>query len=87
MSKTHLATISILVKDRQSHSADVNKLLTENGHLILCRMGINVQRHCIEHCTAIINIIVEADLYKIHELTHQLNDLYGVVAKENVLTE
>lgn len=87
MDKKHLATISILIKDRQNHAPEVNRILTENGHIILSRSGLNVQRHCIEHCTAVITIIVEANAYKIHDLAHQLNDIYGIVAKHNILTE
>lgn len=87
VNKKHLATISILVKDRQENSAAVNQILTENGHLILARLGVNVQRHCIEHCTALITIVVEATAYKIKDLTNELNDLYGIVAKDNILTD
>jgi len=47
MDKKSLATISILIKDRQNHSSEVNRILTENGHLILARLGVNLQHHCI----------------------------------------
>lgn len=87
MNKKHLATISILVKDREAHSPELNQLLTDNGHLILARLGVNVQRHCIEHCTGLIAIVVEATAEEISQLTDQLDQLYGVVAKKNVLTE
>lgn len=79
--KLHLATITILVKDREKNSTAVNRILTENGHLILARLGVNVQKHCIEHCTAIITIIIEAGAMDIAKLTKKLNNLYGIVAK------
>jgi hypothetical protein len=85
--KKHLASITILIKDRQAHSPQVNQLLTENGHLILARLGVNVQRHCIEHCTAVITVVLEASTKEIKDLTEKLNGIYGIVAKKNVMTE
>jgi len=79
--KLHLATITILVKDREKNSTAVNQILTENGHLILARLGVNVQRHCIEHCTAIITIVVEASASDVAKITKKLDNLYGIVAK------
>lgn len=87
MDKKHLATISILVKDREKNSTKLNQILTDNGHLILARLGVNVQRHCIEHCTALITIIVEATVDEIDQMTEKLNNLYGIVAKKNILTD
>lgn len=87
MEKMHLATISILLKDRQQHAPDVNQLLTDNSHLILSRMGVNVQRHCIDHCTAIITVTLEANLEQIATLTEKLNSFDGIVAKTSLLTE
>ena len=81
----HLATITILVKDRHEHSSEVNRVLTENGHLIMARLGVNVQRHCISHCTALITIAVEATAKDISRITKELNNLYGIVAKSCVV--
>ena len=83
--KMHLATITILVKDRQKHSADVNRILTENGHLIMARLGVNVQRHCIENCTAMIVVAVEATAKDVARIAKQLNGLYGIAAKASVM--
>ncbi|OGI25986.1 MAG: hypothetical protein A3J76_03785 [Candidatus Moranbacteria bacterium RBG_13_45_13] len=83
--KLHLATITILVKDRQTHSPEVNKILTKNGHLIMARLGVNVQRHCIEGCTAMITIAAEATTKDIARITKELNNLYGIVAKACVV--
>jgi len=79
--KMHLATITILVKDREKNSPEVNRILTENGHLILARLGVNVQRHCIEHCTAMITISIEASSRDVRRITQELNGIYGIVAK------
>lgn len=85
--KKQLGTITILVGDRQVHAVDVNRLLTENGHLILARLGVNVSRTCVTGCTAMITVAVEATVKEIHDLTEQLDGLYGIVAKSSIVTE
>ncbi len=85
--KKHLATITILVKDRQMHVGDMQKILTENGHLILARLGVNIQRACIEHCTGFITIAIEGTSKEIRDLTKKLDKLYGIVAKACVVTD
>jgi len=85
--KKHLATITILVKDRQTHAADMQRILTEQGHLIMARLGVNVAPMCIEHCTGLVTVAVKGTATEISELTKRLNDLYGIVAKACVMTE
>jgi metal-responsive CopG/Arc/MetJ family transcriptional regulator len=85
--KKHLATISILVKDRQSHAQDVQQILTANGHLVMARLGVNVQRACVENCTGFITVAVEGTVKEIRDLTNKLDGLYGIVAKAVVLTD
>ncbi len=87
LAKRHLATISILIKDRKSHSQDVNRILAEFGEHIVARLGINVQRAGIKHCNAMITIVVEAKIADIHKITMALDSLYGVVARSNIMTE
>ena len=85
--KKHLATITILVKDRQTNSENVNKMLTENSHLIMARLGVNVQRSCVENCTGMITLAVEGTAKEINDLTEKLDGLYGIVAKASIMTE
>jgi len=85
--KKHLATITILVKDRQTNSENVNEMLTENGHLIMSRLGVNVQKSCVENCTGLIAVAVEGTTKEINDLTKKLDGLYGIVAKNNIMTE
>jgi metal-responsive CopG/Arc/MetJ family transcriptional regulator len=85
--KKHLGTISILVKDRQSHAQDVQKILTDNGHLIMARLGVNVQRSCVENCNGIITVAVEGTADEIRGLAEKFDDFYGVVAKSHILTD
>ena len=87
MNKKHLATITILIKDRQMHSREVNEMLTENGHLIMARLGVNVQKSCVEHCTGMITVAVENTAEEINNLTKKLDGLYGIVAKACIMTE
>ena len=86
-SKKHLATITILIKDRQMHSKSVNEMLTENGHLIMARLGVNVQRSCVENCTGMVTVAVKGTTKEINDLTKKLDELYGIVAKANIMTE
>ncbi|MEA3398733.1 MAG: hypothetical protein U9R06_03250 [Patescibacteria group bacterium] len=85
-SKKYLGTITILVKDRQTHAQDVQQILTDNGRLILARLGVNAQRSCVQHCTGLITIMVEGTSYEINRLTKQIDSLYGIVAKAVIVT-
>lgn len=82
-----MGTITILVKDRQTHAGDVQKLLTDHGHIIMARMGVNVQKSCVEHCTGLVAVAVEGTMKEIEDLTAALDGLYGIVAKSCVVTE
>lgn len=85
--KKHLATITILVKDRQMHVGEVQKILTENGHMIMARLGVNPQRQCIDHCTGFIVVAVEGTAREINALTKKIDSLYGIVAKKVIITD
>lgn len=85
--KKHLATITILVKDRQSNVHRVNKLLTDNGNLVMARLGVNIEPRCVEHCTGMITVAVKGTKTEIIKLTKKINKLYGIVAKESIMTE
>ena len=84
--KKHLATITILVKDRQTHVKDVQQILTDNGHLVMARLGVNPQRSCVKNCTGLIAVAVEGTAKEINGLTKKLDELYGIVAKTNIMT-
>jgi len=85
--KKHLGSITILIKDRQTHAKDVNQLLTDNGHLIMARLGVNVQKSCVEHCTGMIAVAVEASAKEINDLAEKLDKLYGITAKASIMTD
>jgi len=85
MSKTILATISILVEDRHNKSAGVNELLTKVGHLIRARMGVNLEPKCSADCLAVITLVAEGTKEEINGLTEKLNALTGVKAQNNLM--
>ena len=85
--KKQLATITILVKDRQTHAKDVQQILTDHGHIVMARLGVNVQKSCVEHCTGIITVAVEGADDEINDLTKKLDGLSGIVAKVNIMTD
>ncbi len=82
-----LATISILTTDRQSSSTDLNKILTEYGHLIMSRLGVNVQRNCFEHCMGLIILAVEGDGPKVSELEQNLKKIPYLNIKMSIMKE
>ncbi len=85
--KKQLGTITILIEDRQTHANDVQNMLTEAGHLIMSRLGVNVQPACVEHCTGLIVVAMAASTKQINDLTKKLNKLYGIVAKASIVTK
>ncbi len=85
--KQQLGTITILVKDRQMHAKDMNQLLTDAGHIIMARLGVNVQPMCVEHCTGLIVVVVKGNTRELKSLTSKLNKLYGIVAKINIVSD
>ena len=84
--KIHVGTISILVKDRQMNAKDLNQMLTENGPLIMARLGVNLQKSCVDHCTCLIVVAVEASAQEINSLAEKIDGLYGIVAKASIVT-
>ena len=86
MEKKRLATVNILVKNRQKNSLEINKVLAENGHLIIARLGVNLQKNCIDNCPAIVVVVVEGKIEKIEELKKIL-DQTGAIIKINFFKE
>lgn len=86
-SKKELGTITILVKDRHAYSPDVNKVLSEQGNLVMARLGVNLQPLCLSGCTGLITVVVQGTLKEIGGLTKKLDSLYGIVAKSLIITK
>ena len=79
--KKYLATLSILVTNRQANVASVNKILTDSGHLVLSRLGVNPNTTCLNHCFGIIVLVLSGDKAKIEKLSADLAKLKGIKAK------
>ena len=84
--KKHLGTITILVKDRHANSPDVNRVLSEQGNLVMARLGVNVQPLCVSGCTGLITVAVQGTAAEVSRLAKKLNSLYGIVAKSIIVT-
>lgn len=87
MTKKYLGTITILVKDRHTYSPDVNKVLSEQGNLVMARLGVNIQPLCMSGCHGLIAVAVQGTVKEINGLTQKLNSLYGIVAKSIIITK
>lgn len=83
----HLATITILIKDRHSQAVDVQKIFTDHGKIIIARLGVNPSRTCIKDCMGIIVLVIEGTTGEIKTLTKKLDDYYGIIAKTSIITE
>lgn len=87
MEKRALGTISILASNRQASSAEMNKLLTEYGHHIMARLGVNVSRKCVENCPGLITLAVDSTREELEEITRKLNAISDIKAELCVMLE
>ena len=85
--KKRLGTVTILVKDRHAFSPDVNRVLSEQGNLVMARLGGNIQPLCIKGCHALIVVAVQGTTKEISGLTKRLDSLYGIAAKNSIITK
>ena len=77
-SKMDLATITILVTSRQTHSPELNKILSDNGHLIMSRLGVNVQPKCIQDCVGLIVVVAKGHKDDLEQLNAQIDAINGI---------
>lgn len=83
----HLATISILMRDRQANVDGLQHVLTENGHQIRTRLGVNLEPTCLAHCLGFIVLVAEGSKEELETLTKKISDLKGVSASLTIVTE
>ncbi|MFA5420792.1 MAG: hypothetical protein WC280_02075 [Patescibacteria group bacterium] len=84
---SQLASITIFTNNRQSSSIKINAVLSEYSHLIMSRMGVNVQRSCTEHCPGMILLAVQGDNTKMEELLLKLRSVEETKAEILVFNE
>lgn len=82
-----LASITILTTNRQQNSSEINRLLTENGHLIISRMGVNVQKACTENCPGMILLALKGEESKILNMLESLNRMDETKAEIHLFQE
>jgi metal-responsive CopG/Arc/MetJ family transcriptional regulator len=80
-----LASITIFTTNRQGNSKELNQLLTDYGHHIMSRLGVNVQRQCTSNCPGLIILAVEAEGSIINELCDKLNQIGEIKAEKVIL--
>ncbi|HNV97064.1 MAG TPA: hypothetical protein PKL13_01975 [bacterium] len=85
MIKQQLATISILVKNRQINSESLNKLLSLNGHIIMNRLGVNVEPMCVSNCFGLIILVVKSNLGQIKKFETELKKIKGLTIKISIM--
>ena len=76
-----LVSISILSTNRQETSARLNQVLTDNGHLIMSRLGVNVQKNCTEHCPGMIVLVLKGEIEKIKKFIEELEAISDLEVK------
>ena len=83
--KKYLATLSLVVTDRQANVAGVNRILTNHGHLIMSRLGVNPNQACLAHCLGIIILVLSGEKTKMQKLVTDLNRLKGIKTKLSIM--
>jgi len=80
MENSKLATVSILIADRHNNSVEVHKILSESGHLVMARLGVNIEPKCIENCYGVISLVAKGSEQEINNLTEKINSIAGIKA-------
>lgn len=80
-----LASITILIKNRQKNIAPLNKLLSQHAHIVIARLGVNLKRHCLKGCAGLICLIVEDSKKEIDQLVKKLNNLKDITTKNTII--
>lgn len=81
----HIATVTILVKERETHAGKVNEILSRHGNNIISRLGVNLGRTGVHNYSGLITIVLEGTNADIKALTDELDGLYGIVAQACIL--
>ncbi|MBE5809210.1 MAG: iron-only hydrogenase system regulator [Clostridiales bacterium] len=74
--ETRVAVISIIVENKEA-VAELNRLLSEHGDLIIGRMGLPYPKKGV----SIISVAIDAPMNTINALTGSIGRLEGIQAK------
>lgn len=80
-----IASISIISKNRQENSKEINEVLTNYSYLISARLGVNVQKKCTKNCKAVILLALEGKEHDIKKLIVSLRKIKDLSLKLNIL--
>lgn len=72
-----LGFVGIIIEDRKKSAAEVNKVISDYGDMVLARMGLPYKE---KHCS-VITLIVDATTDELGALTGRLGLLEGVSVK------
>jgi len=87
MVKISLGTISILIKNREVYGGKVQKILSDNSHLVMSRMGVNIQPKCISNCLGVITVVAQGTKADLEKLATNIKAVKGITAKLNILAK
>ncbi|HOZ56316.1 MAG: hypothetical protein BWY51_00605 [Parcubacteria group bacterium ADurb.Bin316] len=87
MVKISLGTISILIKNREVYGGKVQKILSDNSHLVMSRMGVNIQPKCISNCLGVITVVAQGTKADLEKLATKIKAVKGITAKLNILAK
>ena len=82
-----LATLSILIKNREVFGDKVQKMLSDNSRLVISRMGVNIQPKCISNCLGVITVVTQGTKVELETLTKKIKAIKGVSVKLNILAK
>ncbi|HWQ59967.1 MAG TPA: hypothetical protein VN420_02360 [Candidatus Fimivivens sp.] len=83
--QSHIATVTILVKERETHAGKINEILSRHGNNIISRLGVNLGRTGLRNYSGLITVVIEGTRADIKTLTDELDGLYGIVALASIL--
>ena len=87
MVKISLGTISILIKNREVYGGKVQKILSDNSHLVMSWMGVNIQPKCISNCLGVITVVAQGTKADLEKLATKIKAVKGITAKLNILAK
>jgi hypothetical protein len=76
-----LYSVNILILDRDRKATEVNRLLTEFGHLFSGRMGLPLARRCQGKCASVVTLIAQATKPELTEFHQKARAIQGIVLK------
>ncbi|MFA6106763.1 MAG: hypothetical protein WC745_03785 [Patescibacteria group bacterium] len=87
MPKEYLATLNILVSDREVNAPEINDVITKFGHLIRARLGIHLGRKCVKNCSGLITLIVEGEKKELYKFAQGFSKYKFAVVKLGFISE